>query len=53
VLSAMTRGLTSKECARELGISPRTVEKIRAQLMQRYDVHNAAALMSRISGMPG
>lgn len=53
VLSAMTRGLTSKEAARELGISPRTVEKIRAQLMQRYDVHNAAALMSRISGMPG
>jgi PAS domain S-box-containing protein len=53
VLSAMTRGLTSKECARELGISPRTVEKIRAQLMQRYEVHNAAALMSRISGMPG
>ncbi len=53
VLSAMTRGLTAKECARELDISPRTVEKIRAQLMQRYDVHNAAALMSRISGMPG
>ena len=37
---------------RELGISPRTVEKIRAQLMERYGVHNAVALMSRISGMP-
>ncbi len=53
VLSAMTRGRTAKECARELGISPRTVEKIRAQLMERYGVHNAVALMSRISGMPG
>jgi len=52
VLSSMTRGLTAKEAAREMGLSPRTVEKLRAGLRQRYGVHNAAELMSRVAGLP-
>jgi DNA-binding NarL/FixJ family response regulator len=53
VLTDMKRGLTAKQCALELGLSHRTVEKLRAQLRQRYGVHNAATLMSRIVGLPG
>lgn len=53
VLTGMKRGLSAKQCAAELGLSPRTVEKLRAQLRQRYGVHNAASLMSRIGGLPG
>ena len=52
MLGAMTRGLTAKESARELGLSPRTVEKLRARLRERFGVHNAAALMSRVTGFP-
>jgi PAS domain S-box-containing protein len=53
VLSAMAHGLTAKQCGKELGISPRTVEKLRAGLRERFGVHNAAELMSRVGGLPG
>ncbi|MBL8326880.1 MAG: PAS domain S-box protein [Rubrivivax sp.] len=52
VLAAMARGQTAKQCARELGLSPRTVEKLRAQLRERFGAHNAAELMSRVGGLP-
>jgi DNA-binding CsgD family transcriptional regulator len=35
-----------------MGISPRTVEKLRGNLRTKYGVHNAAELMSRIGGLP-
>lgn len=50
VLTAMAAGQTAKESAKLLGLSPRTVEKLRAGLRQRYDVHNAAALVGRVLG---
>ncbi|MCV2358454.1 MULTISPECIES: helix-turn-helix transcriptional regulator [Roseateles] len=50
VLTAMAAGQTAKESAKLLGLSPRTVEKLRAGLRQRYDVHNAAALVGRVMG---
>lgn len=53
VLADMKRGLSAKQSAAELGLSPRTVEKLRGQLRRRYGVHNATSLMSRIAGMPG
>lgn len=53
VLSAMAHGLTAKQCGKELGISPRTVEKLRAGLRERFGVRNAAELMSRVVGLPG
>jgi PAS domain S-box-containing protein len=53
ILAGMSRGHTAKEAARELGLSPRTVEKIRAGLRAKFGAHNAVELMSRVSGLPG
>lgn len=52
VLAALTAGLTAKECAKSLGISPRTVEKLSARLRQHYGVHTSAGLIARVLGMP-
>jgi PAS domain S-box-containing protein len=52
VLAGMARGLTAKLSGKELGISPRTVEKLRARLRERFGAHNAAELMSRVGGLP-
>ena len=52
MLADMKRGLSAKQSAGELGLSPRTVEKLRAHLRQRYGVHNATSLMNRITGLP-
>lgn len=52
MLAGMSRGLTAKEAAKELGLSPRTVEKVRASLRAKFGVHNAVELMSRVSGLP-
>lgn len=52
VLSGIARGLTSKQCGKELGISPRTVEKLSAGLRQRFDVRNTVELINRVGGLP-
>jgi PAS domain S-box-containing protein len=52
VLAGMAKGQTSKDSAKELGLSPRTVEKLRASLRAHFGARNAAELMSRIGGMP-
>jgi DNA-binding NarL/FixJ family response regulator len=44
VLRAIARGLSNKEIARELAISPKTVEFHRGQLMQRLGLHDVAGL---------
>jgi two-component system response regulator FixJ len=44
VLAKIGRGLVTKEIAQELGISPRTVDVHRTNLMRKLDVHNATAL---------
>ncbi len=53
VLAGMAKGQTAKDSARELGLSPRTVEKLRGSLRAHFSARNAAELMSRIGGMPG
>ena len=50
VVNGLSRGQTSKEIARELGLSPRTVEDVRFRLLRRYGARNAADLLSRLSG---
>src|SRR6218665_108995 len=50
VLAGMVGGQTAKEAARLLGLSPRTVETLRARLRQRFGVHRATALMGRTLG---
>lgn len=52
VLAGMTQGFTAKEAAKKLGLSPRTVEALRARLRTRFGAHNAAGLIGRIGGMP-
>jgi DNA-binding NarL/FixJ family response regulator len=44
VLAHIGRGLVTKDIAAGLGISPRTVDVHRANLMRKLDVHNATAL---------
>lgn len=44
VLRLIAQGLSTKEIARELGLSPKTVEIHRGQLMQRVGVHEIAGL---------
>ncbi len=52
VLMGLMNGHSAKVSARQLGISHRTVEKYRAQLMRRFDVHNVTALLHKVSGLP-
>lgn len=49
VLSWLSRGQTSKEIGRELGLSPRTIEDVRARLLRKFEVKNTSALLSRMS----
>jgi DNA-binding NarL/FixJ family response regulator len=44
ILRLVASGLTTKEVARDLGISPKTVEFHRAQLMEKLGVHDVAGL---------
>jgi PAS domain S-box-containing protein len=52
VLAGITQGYTAKQAAKELGLSPRTVEALRARLRARFGAHNAAELMGKIGGVP-
>jgi DNA-binding CsgD family transcriptional regulator len=44
-LAEIVRGASNKEAARALGISPRTVEFHRANIMRKLDVRNVAELL--------
>jgi FixJ family two-component response regulator len=45
VLEQFTSGTTNKEAGRHLGISPRTIEDHRANIMKKLGARNAAALI--------
>jgi DNA-binding NarL/FixJ family response regulator len=45
ILQLVAEGLTSKEVAQRLGVSYRTVEAHRTQLMKRLDLHDLAGLV--------
>lgn len=51
VLEMMNRGLTSKEIASRLGLSPRTIEDVRGRLIKRFGVRRAADLLGRMGGL--
>jgi DNA-binding NarL/FixJ family response regulator len=44
VLRLVAEGNDNKETAAELGIATKTVEKHRAHLMEKLDIHNIAGL---------
>ena len=52
IVMHLGEGRTSKEIARTLDISPRTVESYRARLLKKYNAHNVAELLSHLSSMP-
>jgi len=47
-LEFLVKGYSTKEIARELGISFRTVEKYVAQLMGKFSVHSAKKLVAKV-----
>ncbi len=49
-LSQIVRGASSKEAARMLGISPRTVEFHRANVMRKLGARNTADLVRKVLG---
>jgi len=53
VVMRLAQGRTSKEIARELALSPRTIDDYRARLLRKFDVRNIAELLSRIMGVGG
>ncbi|SNY36023.1 PAS domain S-box-containing protein [Pseudooceanicola antarcticus] len=52
VVSGLARGQTSKEIARALDLSPRTIEDVRARLLKKHGERSAAGLIRRLAG-PG
>jgi DNA-binding NarL/FixJ family response regulator len=44
VLTRIARGSSNKLIARELGVSPKTVEKHRSNMMRKLQLHNVAAI---------
>jgi LuxR family transcriptional regulator of spore coat protein len=47
ILDAIARGLSSKECALELGIAPRTVERHVENLRSKLHARNKPHLVAR------
>lgn len=52
VVMHIGEGRTSKEIARILEISPRTVEVYRAKLLKKFGMKNMAELLTRMGGLP-
>jgi PAS domain S-box-containing protein len=52
IVMHLGEGRTSKEIARTLAISPRTVEAYRARLLKKYSAGNVAELLSHLGGVP-
>ncbi len=48
VAALVMKGLTAKETAKALGISPRTVEIYRARLMRKYQASSSVDLVQRL-----
>ena len=48
VAGLVMKGLTAKQTAKALGISPRTVEVYRARLMRKYGASSSVDLVQRL-----
>ncbi|QDY71668.1 LuxR C-terminal-related transcriptional regulator [Qingshengfaniella alkalisoli] len=51
VVMLLMQGMTSKQIAGDLGLSPRTIEDVRARLLRKFGVHNAAELLNRLTNI--
>ena len=52
IVMHLGEGRTSKDIARLLNISPRTVEAYRARLLRKFSANNVAELLAHLGGMP-
>jgi DNA-binding CsgD family transcriptional regulator len=50
IAQQLASGATSKQIARALGISPRTIEAHRARLMKKFDAATSGELVARLVG---
>jgi DNA-binding CsgD family transcriptional regulator len=50
IAQQLATGATSKQIARRLGISPRTVEAHRARLMKKFEATTNGELVARLVG---
>lgn len=48
IVARLAQGLTSKEMARDLGLSPRTVEMHRARLLKKLGVRSTPQLLAKL-----
>lgn len=51
VLGLIGQGLTSKEIAARLGLSPRTIDDVRGRLIRRYGVRRASDLLRQFTDL--
>ena len=52
IVTHLMGGKTSKEIARHIGISPRTVEYYRARLLKKFHASNVTELLAHLGGAP-
>ncbi|MEX3011099.1 LuxR C-terminal-related transcriptional regulator [Hoeflea sp. TYP-13] len=52
IVTHLMGGKTSKEIARHIGISPRTVEYYRSRLLKKFNVSNVTELLAHLGGAP-
>lgn len=52
IAALLVEGKTSKLIARQMGLSPRTVEMHRAKLMRKFGAATSSDLVNRLLGMP-
>lgn len=52
VVLFLSKGLTSKQIAIELSMSPRSIEDIRLRLHKKMNVRNAAELLAKLANIP-
>lgn len=51
VCNMVVQGITTREIAMSLGISPRTVEDHRRAIMRKHDVYNVVQLVRAVYGI--
>lgn len=51
VVLLLSKGMTSKEAARAMNISPRTVEDFRGRLLKKFNVRNTVELLAQLTNV--